>query len=118
MATKVDVATGSKRIEILATCIILIKPNTTVALDTSVHFVIDEGAQILISVRPLFESKSSVRVTRHNRHILEMARSSLVTNSAVVWMVCHQPFDDMFPKLHSFMVLDRDPLIVCHWFHA
>jgi hypothetical protein len=118
MPTKINVAPGCKCVEVFTPGIVFVKPNTTVALDTSVHLMVDERTKILISVRSLLELKSAVSVARHYRHVLQVAGSPFVAYCTIMRMISHQPFDDMFTKLYCFVVLYRDPLIVCHRFHT
>ena len=116
--SEVYVAPGRKSIQIFASRVVLVKPDTTVALYTSVHLVIDERAQILIAMCALLKLKSPVCVAGHHRHVLQMARSTFVAYSAIVGVIRHQPFDNVLAKLHRFLVLYRDPLIVRNWLHT
>jgi hypothetical protein len=54
----------------------------------------------------------------HYGHILKVAFSAFIANRAIMRVIGHQPFDDMFPKLYCFCVRYGDPLVVCNWFHT
>src|SRR5687768_953200 len=80
--------------------------------------MVDERAEILVSVCSLFELKSAVSVASHHSHILKMTRTALVAYCAIMRMICHQPFDHVFAKLHRFFIFYGDPLVICHRFHT
>jgi hypothetical protein len=73
MPSKVHVTLRGKNIEVIASCVIFIESDATVALDASVHFMVNERTEILIFISSFFEVKPSVSMTRHHRHILEVA---------------------------------------------
>src|SRR3546814_9378303 len=91
---------GAHGIQIGAASIILIKTHTPVAMNAPVHFVIQEGTQVLVLVGALVESETTVIMPAHHGHVLEMAGSAFVTYRAIMGVVCHQPFDDACPEFY------------------
>src|SRR5699024_12119333 len=107
-----------KYIEIIAPGIIVIKAHAAVALDTSIHFMVEERPQILIFVGSFFEAVTAVIVARHNRHILEVAFSAFVADRAVMGGVDHQGFDIAVSESAGFFLGSRDACATIGGGHA
>jgi hypothetical protein len=69
-----------------------IEPDAAVAGNAAVHFMVDEGTEVLVTVRAFFEARVAVIVPGHDRHILEVAFAAFVADRAVVRMIFHQEF--------------------------
>ena len=73
MPAKVYIISGSKSIQVVTSCIVFVEPNATIALDASVHFMVNKRSQVLIPVCPLFVVKSPDGMPRHYGHVLKVA---------------------------------------------
>jgi hypothetical protein len=82
----------------------LIEAPASETVDTSVHFVLDEGTQILIMVGPFLSRIAPDTMAARNCFILEETVPTFVTNRAVMGVVLHIPLDDIFSELHSLFV--------------
>jgi hypothetical protein len=56
------------------------------------HFMMNERSEVLVGVSPFFIMKAPVIMTRHDRHILQVATTAFITHGAVMRVVGHQPF--------------------------
>ena len=90
MATKVDMIVGCLSREIGAACIIGVKAFTAIAGNTAVHFVADQGAEILIAISIFQASITAIAMSYHHRHILEMTFTALGADGTVVGVIEHQ----------------------------
>src|SRR5690606_24349782 len=103
---------------ILAAGIIFIEAHTAVALYAAVHFVVEERAEVLVAVGTFGKTVIAVAVAGHHRHVLQMAGAAFITNGAVMWMIGHQPADDMFPESCRLTIVYGYTHIIPHRFHA
>jgi len=90
---EIDVIMGPEHVKVSAARIITIEPDATVALNAAVHLVIDKWAEVLVSVRALFEPGSAIIMAGHDRHVLKVALAAFVADWAVMGMVQHEPLD-------------------------
>ena len=105
VASEVDQVPQRESVEIRASGVLPIEPHAPVALNATVHLVIQKRAEILISERPLGEPVAAVVMPRHDRHVLQVALSAFVANRAIMRMVEHQAFDDARAKCRGFLDL-------------
>src|SRR5262245_5364188 len=105
---EIDLIARPEDIEIAPSGVVAIKANAAITLDAAVHLVIDEGAEILVTVRSLFETEVAIRMPGHGRHILQMAFAAFIAHRAIVRMVDHQPFDHAGSKRLRLLVFNRD----------
>lgn len=71
-ATKIHPVGRRICIKIVTARVVFIEPNAPIALNATVHFVIEERTQVLIAIRAFVESEFAIGVARHYRHILKM----------------------------------------------
>lgn len=98
MAAEIHLVMTREDIEVTPACVVTVETDTTVALDAAVHFVINEGAHVLIAVRPFLESGPPIAVAGHDRHVLEMAFTAFIADRAVMRMVQHEPLNHARPE--------------------
>ncbi len=61
----------------------------------------------------LGEAIAAKAMSRHHRHILQVAVAALLADRTVVRVVGHQPLHHAFTKLFGFTIIDRDKGAVC-----
>src|SRR4051812_14756159 len=71
LAAKINMVVRCKYIQVFTTGIIMVIANTTITLDTAVHFMVNERPQVLIGVSSFFEMIAAVIVAGHYCHILQ-----------------------------------------------
>jgi hypothetical protein len=109
---------GPEYVQISAARVISIEPDAAVALDAAVHLMIDEGAEVLVLVRPFFEPGPAVGVAGHDRHILEVTLATFVADRAVMRVVHHKPFDDACAEGLRLGIVYGDAHAICQSGHA
>ncbi len=67
-------------------------------MNTAVHFMGDENPEILIAIGSLTTEKTPKAMSSGNRHVLKQTLAALVADRAVVGVIEHQQFDDVFSK--------------------
>jgi hypothetical protein len=82
----------------------LIKSAASETVNTAVHFMLYERAQILIRVSALWPQITPEAVSARDGFILKEAVPPFVTDRAVVWVMEHEPLDDIFAKRHGLFV--------------
>ena len=97
-SSKINMVMRPEHIQIIASCIIAVKPYTTVALYAPVHFMVDKRPQVLIGIGPLFKFKTPVIMPGHYRHILQMTTATFIANRTIVGMIGHQPFNNLLSE--------------------
>jgi hypothetical protein len=102
----VDAAANAKNVEIFAAGVILVESHAAVALDTTVHLMVDERPQILIAVCALGKSIFAVVVPCHDCHVLEMTLTPFVANRAIMRMIHHEPFKHALAELLGLGVVN------------
>src|SRR5208283_672890 len=115
---EVYVVVRSQDLEVTPPCVVPVKSDAPVTLDTAVHFVINKRAQVLVTVSTFFEPEPSVIVPCHYSHILEVAFSSFITNRAVMRVVDHKQLDYALPESQHFRVVNRYARTVRNRRHA
>src|ERR1700739_3357211 len=90
----VDIVAETKCVQIVSARVFTIKTHTPLALNAAVHFMIHEGAEILIAKRSLAEAINTRTVTGHHRHVLKVAFAALVAYRAIMRMVLHQALNN------------------------
>jgi hypothetical protein len=83
---------------------LLIETATSPAVDTTIHFVLDKDAQVLVTISPLFPEVASDSMASGYRHVLEQAMPAFVADGAIMGMVHHEPFDDVLAKIDGFFI--------------
>ena len=78
----------------------------------------DEGAEVLVAEGALGALIAAAGVPSHHRHVLKMAFAALFAHRTVVWMVLHQPFDDLLAKISGKVRVDGHPHAILHVHHA
>jgi hypothetical protein len=73
-------------------------------VDTAIHFVLDENAEILIMIGSLFPQVATYPVASRNGHILEQAVSAFIADRAVMGMVHHKPFDHVPAEIDGLLI--------------
>ena len=76
--------------EIGAAGVIGVKALTAIAGDTAVHFMADQGAEILVAMGIFQASITAIAMSHHHRHILEMTFTALGADGTVVGVIEHQ----------------------------
>ena len=118
MAAEIHVVVACEDIKVTPPCVVPVETDTAVALDAAVHLVINEGAQVLIAVRPLLEAGPPVTVAGHDRHVLEVAFTAFITDGAVVRMIDHEPFYDARPEGPRLRVINGNAHALGNRSHA
>jgi hypothetical protein len=85
----------------------LIETRAAIAVDTTIHLMLQQGAQILIGIGSLMPLKAPDTMSSGNCHILQQAVTAFITNRAIMGMVEHQPFDHMFAKVDRLIIGGR-----------
>ena len=73
-------------------------------MNAAVHFMLDQRTQILVRVGALEAPVAAKTVPAGNGQVLQQAVPAFVAHRTVVGMVEHEPFDDMPPKIHGFVI--------------
>jgi len=118
MAAEINGVMRGEDIKVPSPSVVPIKPDAAVTLYTAVHLVIHEGPQILVHVRPLAEAKSAVDMASHDRHVLKVAFTALITHGTVMGMICHQPLDVAGAEFSSFRIIDGQACTISGRCHA
>ena len=106
MPPKINMIPGSKNIQVLSSCIVPVKPYTPVTLNAAVHLMIYEWSQFLIIISSFREIVTSVVMTCHDCHILQMTFTSLITHRAIMGMVGHQALQNRSPESFYFRIFN------------
>ena len=106
MTSKINVIVSRKDIEIATARVLPIKTHTSIACDAAVHFVIDEGAKILISEGAFFKPSPSISMPSHDCHVLKVAFATLIADWPIMRVIHHEPFDDGCSKCFGFRIDD------------
>jgi hypothetical protein len=97
---------------------LLIKPATSPAVDTTIHFVLDKDAQVLIPISPLFPQIAPDPVASGYRHILEQTVAAFVADGAIMGVVHHEPFDHVPAEIDGLFVRGRYGHAIASIHHA
>jgi hypothetical protein len=97
---------------------VLIETTTSPAVDTTIHFVLDKDAQVLITISPLFPEIAPDSVAAGNRHVLEQTVAAFVADRTVVGMVHHEPFDHVPTEIDNLFVRGRYGHAIASVHHA
>ncbi len=106
LPAEIDMVMGGEHFEVFSAGIVLVKTDTAVTGDAPVHFMIDQGTEVLVAEGSFVEAVPPVIMTGHHRHILKVAFAAFVAGRTVVRMVGHQAFDDVGSELFS-LGIDR-----------
>src|SRR5208283_5038903 len=117
-APEIDVVVRGKNVEIAAAGIIPIVAHAAVTLDTAVHLMGDERAEVPVAVGSLLKSVFAVVMPGHDSHVLEVALPALIANRTIMGMVEHEPLDHARPKLYRLRVVDGNPGALISGRHA
>ena len=70
------------------------KTNASRAVDATSHWGFDQGTKIFVFNTTFVFIVPAFSVFLHWRNILKVAFASLITNWAILWMVCRKEFHD------------------------
>jgi hypothetical protein len=70
MAAEIDLVAEHQRVEIAAARIVPVESRAPVALNTAIHFMVDQGPQVLIIERALAAAVTAINVAVHDCHVL------------------------------------------------
>ena len=96
----------------------LIETAAPLAVDAAVHLVLNEDAQVLVTVGPLLPGIAPQPVAAGHGHILKEAVSPFIADRAVMGVIHHEPLDDMSSEIHGLVVGGRDDHAVLGIDHA
>jgi hypothetical protein len=66
--------------------------------------MLDEDAQVLIMISPLFPKVVPDPMASCYSHVLKQTVPSFIADGTVMRMVHHQPFDDVFTKIDGLLI--------------
>jgi hypothetical protein len=118
MPSKINMVMCTEYTQVIATGIIIIKPDTAVTLNAPVHLMVNKRSQFLVLMGSFFETVTTVIMTGHHGHILQVTFSSFVAHRAVMGMVDHQALNDGGPECHGFRIIHINDQPVGGRFHA
>jgi len=93
-STEIEAVVNSEDIQVSAASVIPVEAYAAIALDATIHLVMNEWAHVLISKGSFLETGPTVYVSCHHGHILEVALAAFVTYRAVMGVVKHEPLND------------------------
>jgi hypothetical protein len=102
--TEIGVASNLHGSQVTIAGKLLIEPATSPAVDTTIHFVLDKDAQVLIMISPLFPEVAPDPMASCYGHVLKQAMPAFITDRAVVGMVHHEPFNDVLTEIDCLFV--------------
>ena len=117
-ATEVDVSRGAIDAEVGAARVVVVIVHAAIARDAAIHLVRDERPEILVQVRAFREVVLAAVMTRHHRHVLQMAMAAFFADRAIVRVIGHHQRDDRGAELGRFGIVDRDVCLVRRRRHA
>jgi hypothetical protein len=97
---------------------LLIEPAASPTVDTPVHLVLNKDAKVLITIRPLLSKVVSDPMASCYGHVLKQTMPSFIADRAIVGMVHHEPFDDVFTEIDSFFIRRRYDHAIVSIHHA
>jgi hypothetical protein len=106
LTTEVHIIMRCKNIEVPAPGIVPVESDAAITGDTTIHFVVDERTEILITMRTLPKARSAIRMPGHDRHVLEVTFTALVAYGAIVRMIYHKPFNDASAQCRCLRVVN------------
>ena len=115
---EVHAVSRTKRLQILATGIVAIKPHAAEAGDATIHLVVDEWPELLVVEGSLLTAVGAHGVAGHDCHVLEMTLTAFFTDGTVVRMVLHQPLDHRCSELARLIRRNRYPCAIAGRCHA
>jgi hypothetical protein len=93
--------------QVMETGKLLIKPTASPTVDTTIHLMLDQRAEVLVAIGPFFPQVAPDPMTPGNRQILKQTVPTFITDRAVMGMVHHQPFNHVFTEIDRFLVSRR-----------
>ena len=96
----------------------LVVSRASITVNTTIHLMLNQRAQVLIRIRPLIAGITSDTMSAGDRHVLEQTLATFVANRAIMGVVEHQPFNDMFAKVHRLTVCGGHHHVVLGLDHA
>jgi hypothetical protein len=109
---------GRKDVKVAASCEVPVESEAAIALDASVHLMIYERAEILVSVCALSVAVPAVYMSCHHSHVLKMALAAFIAYGAIMRVIKHKPLDDARAKGPDFRVINRDACAICSRGHT
>ena len=73
-------------------------------MDAAIHFMLEQGTQILVGVSALSSHKSSNAMATGNGYILQQTMTAFIANRAIMGMMEHQPFNYILAKIDRFFI--------------
>ena len=107
-AAEVDPGADTHDAQIPISGVLLVVARTAVALDASVHLMLNQWAQVLIGMGAFEPLVAPHAMAAGNRQVLEQAVSPFIAHRAVMGMVEHEPFDHMFSEIHGLCIRGRN----------
>src|SRR5277367_2979635 len=92
----------------MAAGVFTVETDASLTLDAAVHLVIDERPEILIAKRSLTKLIYPRAVTRHHRHVLQVAFTAFIAHGTIMGMIEHQALNHGGAKIGGLGILDRN----------
>jgi hypothetical protein len=117
-AAEVNRVLDAEHVQIVSAGIFAIEPHAAVALDATVHLVIQERAEVLIAKRALLEFGCGDSRGRSSPSCPGVAFAAYVAHRAVVRMIQHHAFDDAGAERDRFRIVNGNPRLLLGRRHA
>jgi hypothetical protein len=108
----------AEHMQVAASRKISVKADTTVALNTSIMFVIDKRAKILVPVGTFLKTCPPVNMPGHQSHVLQMTFAAFIADRTIMGMVEHKEFDNRSPEFLYIGIINRNTNTVQGLGHA
>ena len=95
---------------------VLIVSPAAVAVNTTIHLMLDERTQVLIPVGPFLSQITPDPVAAGDGQILQQAVPAFIADRAIVGMVHHEPLDHLPAEIDRFAMGSRNhhPILCLH----
>src|SRR5207253_7796886 len=97
-----------ENVEITTAGIVTIEPDAPIALDATIHVMLNEGTKVLIAIGTFWKPVAAIGVAGHVGHVLEMAFAAFVADRTIMRVIGHKPFDHSLTETLGFPIIDRN----------